>query len=518
MWNVHNVSVDNADAWQSATVDALLDRIEDVVGRYPLGREPRLRCLCFTLEPWPPCHKPLIAYLSVGLGRRLLGLFLRWNGFELCRAGRLSYWVRPARESMLRPAPPTPQPLVLLHGVLGLLPYALLLRELARSHDGALLAPVFPHCSVQLEHLCSALPAAHDATELIAALRTMVARHVPRGTPVRAAFVAHSLGTGVLALLCRQSADLVCAAAFIDPICFLLPDGNVLRNYLYEPVALGLHTWFHWLQRYLVAAEPTQQDYFRSIFWWASSWLHPAELPCDALVLLSGRDTVAHAPRVFSYLQAWQSWKQLTRGHAHGQRAVASASSSSPARSPPTSPPNAVAASLSASPSPVSSTALGSPSVALHVHMHAAWSHGWVLFHPQEQRALVRRLLRMCERHSARHGTARHEATAHKCQRGTPPPSPRQHRCGSGALPESPPTVHGTPTTSSVVYTSDAEDEQRYPRTRQVRFTWESETASLGSSVSDQGSSCDEQGGVLRSRAADGQEAAETMWLQLSHR
>jgi len=46
LWNLHNVSVDEADAWQRATVDSLLLRVEAVIGRLRPGREPRLRCLC----------------------------------------------------------------------------------------------------------------------------------------------------------------------------------------------------------------------------------------------------------------------------------------------------------------------------------------------------------------------------------------------------------------------------------------------------------------------------------------
>lgn len=255
-WNLHNVALANADAWQLATVDAMVEKVQVVTGPFPPGREPRLRCLCYTLEPWSACQKPLIAYLAIGFGRRALGLLLRWHGFDLCHAGRMPYWARPARAPLQRPTPPEPTPIVVLHGVLGLLPYVMLLRQLADDHDGAVLAPVFPHCAVQLEHLCGALPPPHDSTELVASIRSMVTRYTPHGRPVKAAFAAHSLGSSILATICRQAPELPAALAFIDPICFLLPDGRVLRNYLYEPVTFGLSTWFHWLQRYIIADEP----------------------------------------------------------------------------------------------------------------------------------------------------------------------------------------------------------------------------------------------------------------------
>jgi len=483
------------------------------------------RACADTLEPWPDCHKPLVAYLLIGFVNLLLGLFLELHGFELQRVGRLAYWSRPARESMLRPPPPPPMPLVLLHGVLGLLPYALMLRQLSRDHDGAVLAPLFPHCAVQLEHLCSALPPPLDATELVAAIRSMVARHTHVEKAVQAAFVAHSLGTGYLALLCRRAPELPAAVAFIDPICFLLPDGHVLRNYLYQPVTLGLFTWFHWLQRYLVADEPTQQDYFRNIFWWASpwlhhppelharahhcalssphrwasSWLHPSELPCDGLVLLSGRDSLVSAPNVFTHLKVWQGWHGLTTG-----RYAASASPASLEPTPPPSPP---------------AQRLGSPrsEQQLHLHMHASWTHGWVLFSPHEQSILVRKLQRMADKHGGTKAAA--------CDGPASQPSPRSphdwqrspSHLSAGAL----------PSIASVMRTGSPPS--RGNAKRHVRFSWEEtttdecETASQASSCADH--AADELMSAPISAPISGRgpmampqpdESAETMmWLQL---
>ena len=178
VWNLHNVRRERADAWQRATAEALLEKIESVVGRLPAGYEPRLRCLSYTLAPWPTCRTPLLAYLLFGVGRRLLEGYLSWVlGFERASAGRLSYYVRPPVDTYERPRPPPPPPLVLLHGVLGLLPYGLLLRQMVATHAGAVLVPVFEHCAVRLEHLCARLPPPQDAPELVHSIRAMVARH-----------------------------------------------------------------------------------------------------------------------------------------------------------------------------------------------------------------------------------------------------------------------------------------------------------------------------------------------------
>ena len=140
-WNMFNTTLESveADAVKNATLERMVDSFEAVLGPLPKGREPRLTCVRYTLDVWPSdCYKPLFAYIIMQVLRQALGFFLRLHGYELRRAGRLQYWCRDARRSHMRPEPPTPKPIVLLHGVLGMLPYALLLRELAGMHDGKL--------------------------------------------------------------------------------------------------------------------------------------------------------------------------------------------------------------------------------------------------------------------------------------------------------------------------------------------------------------------------------------------
>lgn len=175
------------------------------------------------------------------------------------------------------------------------------------------------------------------------------------------------------------------AAALIDPICFLLADGAVLNNFLYSSPDCPLHeapqllkkgltrppsqenllelvrdaekvveplSWFKYVQRYLVANEPTMQDCFRRGFWWAQHWLHPSELPSDTLVLLSGNDSVADAPTVHAYLKSWQAKEQAK-------------------------------ADL------VRDPVLGVQPNKLQVQLRESWGHGWLMLHPSEQRSLV---------------------------------------------------------------------------------------------------------------------------------
>ena len=145
------------------------------------------------------------------------------------------------------------------------------------------------------------------------------------------------------------------------------------------------------------------------------------------------------------------------------------AASASPTSSEPTPPPSPQA------------QCLGSPrsDQQLHLHMHASWTHGWVLFSPHEQSILVRKLQRMADKHG---GT--------KAAAGGGPPSPPSPRSphdwqrspshlSAGAL----------PSIASVMRTGSPPS--RRNTKRHVRFSWEEtttdecDTASQSSSYAD---------------------------------
>ena len=365
-WSLYNQNCAECTQLQHHEIDGLIHRIEACLGRsFAPGSDAGLRLMGYTKQQSGSVHKPLVAYLALDLSRRLLASFLRYHGFELQAAGRLAFWVRRAPDTLRRPQPPVPPPVVLLHGVLGLLPYPFLLHLLAKRHTGAVLVPLFPHAAITLAHLCGALgeqQRPHDAFELVAAVRTMVARYSPSGSPPRASFIAHSLGSCFLAPLIKAAPELVAAAAFIDPICFMLPDACVLRNYLYASPPLPSPTTrgdlvardtFHFLQTHLIANEPSQQDYFRTCWWWAQHWLEPSELSCPAIVHLSSHDTIVDAPRVHAHLTQWA--QRSTPHNNGGDRG-------------------------------------GARDAQLEVHLHESWCHGWLLLHPAAQVQLIHRL------------------------------------------------------------------------------------------------------------------------------
>lgn len=336
-WTIYN-SVD-LDTSQREVAERIASGVESAVGRpWAMPTTEARPVMTYTAEDIADCHRPLIWYLLLQSAHRGVDFLMRHCGFELRHVtdvgtGRhlLSYWCRHA-------LPGASVPVVFLHGVMGFVPYVLTLYQLATSHKGILLLPVFPAACIAAPlrhwHRDAALP----VDDLVGALRIMISRHSADGQLPRAAWFAHSLGTAVLASVLKQAPELAVGAVFSDPICFDLASGDVLRNFLYARPALKLRNWYHliqvraaarsgcwlacvvcvgpcapceackvrmargslWAKRHrnihtqgiFVSGEPSIQFCFRRAFWWSHGWLHPNDLPCDALIVLSGHDTV----------------------------------------------------------------------------------------------------------------------------------------------------------------------------------------------------------------------------------
>lgn len=239
----------------------IVDRMVEIVGseKIPEGRNPNLRCMTHTLEPLDRCWKPLGFYLANSTARELGACVLRHFGFVLRREGALEYWFHAGDEDGADRSAAA-LPLVVLHGVGGLVPYLPLLLQLRWSQPRwPLLVPLLPHCSIRTPEYEPPPPL--DSTVLVAELAAAVRRvAAARGQPPRAAFLAHSLGTAVFASFAKAHPALVARAALVDPICFLLYHKDVVYNFLYrqpKPIghrrqALHLGYWFRLLLHYVL--------------------------------------------------------------------------------------------------------------------------------------------------------------------------------------------------------------------------------------------------------------------------
>lgn len=327
-WTLFAKSVRQLDAEQKATSDALLARVlakAEPSRPWAPGYNPSRRCLLHTLEPLEDCWKPLIFYMLLQAARDAAWWLLRRRGFELRSHGACRYWYHPGRDgaavggTAAAPAAltPAPAPLVVLHGVGGLVPYVALMLKLRRDRPRhPLLAPLLTHCSILPPPFEPPPPL--DTTRLVAGLADAIEslpRRVHPEAPRRCHFFGHSLGTAVLASVARSRPDLVASATFVDPVCFLIYRSNVVYNFLYRsptPLRHGVRQarhfgyWFRLALHYVLKREPTIQSCFRREFWWGRHWLHPAHLECPAHVILSGRDAIVPSHLVHDYLLAFK--------------------------------------------------------------------------------------------------------------------------------------------------------------------------------------------------------------------
>jgi len=181
---------------QISTVDRVMNQIEAVLGPLPAGRAERLVAMTYTREPLGRCHRPLAVYLCCFAAHGAISRLLQLLGFNSRSVGRLRYLHRPDR----RGGGASSAPLVFLHGIGGLLPYPLLLLQLASRWEGPVLLPLLPHGALDRLPTSRCVARAMRMPELVGAVEVMVRRHALNGRAPSAAFMSHSLGTGPLQL------------------------------------------------------------------------------------------------------------------------------------------------------------------------------------------------------------------------------------------------------------------------------------------------------------------------------
>ena len=375
-WMVYNHDLASLSRDELAQAEIVLHAVEAARGApYSSGTDPRLVCMRHTLEELESVWKPFCFYLGALALQRLVEMVLRCRGFEKRSIGQFEYWhlpalagaaggargARGARDGMCA----EDEPIVLMHGVGGLAGYLPAALVLACHYPSApILLPCFPACAIRLPSLASQHPMATSA--LVVAIDAMVGAHShPRqqrgdGTEEAAeaaeaapsaTFVAHSMGTAFLAAVLRARPGLASSALFVDPVCFLLYRRDILYNFLYRKPSFRRSWWrpskwsplgLHWLH----TRDPCMQGCFRRDFWWSQYILQPWDIPCDAAVLLSGKDAIVPAADVFAYLKEQAAALKRTADAVCGDRE-------------------------------------------LRVEMHEGCSHGWLMVVPGARRGVL---------------------------------------------------------------------------------------------------------------------------------
>lgn len=339
-WMVYNHDLASLSRDELAHAEIVLHAVEAARGApYSYGTDPRLVCMRHTLDELESVWKPFCFYLGALAVQRLVELVLRCRGFEQRSIGQFEYWHLPAAAGAKKE-----EPIVLMHGVGGLAGYVPAALVLASHYPSApILLPCFPACAIRLPSLASQHPMATSA--LVVAIDAMVGAHShPRqqrgdgSTCVAteeaaeaaeaapsATFVAHSMGTAFLAAVLRARPGLASSALFVDPVCFLLYRRDIMYNFLYRKPSFRRSWWrpskwsplgLHWLH----TRDPCMQGCFRRDFWWSQYILQPWDIPCDAAVLLSGKDAIVPAADVFQYLTGQAAALKRTADAVCGDR------------------------------------------------------------------------------------------------------------------------------------------------------------------------------------------------------
>lgn len=188
---------------------------------------------------------------------------------------------------------------------IGLSTYLPFLLQIASRAKRTIVLIELPHVSMKLNvHVIPRM-------EIIAECSAVLFQQ--EGLPP-ALWVAHSLGTFVFAVVHRLQPALVAGVVLLDPVCFLLWEPDLLRNFCY----CSPETPMQIVQNYHVCRELSISHYFHRHFFWHECVQFAHEMPAKSLVFVSECDNIYNTKRVLPYLAASKVSTRVLAGHPHG--------------------------------------------------------------------------------------------------------------------------------------------------------------------------------------------------------
>ncbi|KAI9597304.1 hypothetical protein BDF19DRAFT_421221 [Syncephalis fuscata] len=222
------------------------------------------------------------------------------NGRSVRRRPLVTYWYRPGRPAMpldndsqaqqSELEQKQPLPIVITHGIgIGIAPYFKFVWRVLVATNGS--APIYlvelPHVSMRFYGRPPTVP--ETTRELDAAL-------VEHGHS-QAVFVGHSLGSAVVAGMCRSSRKRVAAAVLVDPICFLLHLPAVAYGFVHRRPTRANERFV----AFFASRELFISRFISRSFHWYHSCMWADDLPSDATVFLSQNDLLVPSREVSEY-------------------------------------------------------------------------------------------------------------------------------------------------------------------------------------------------------------------------
>lgn len=287
-----------------------LDELADQIIRWievdvQPGYNPQALAMRLTMDPIPCSQRPLLYYVVThAIFSQVISIHMHGLGFKPRHSGTMLYWHRPGRQrggdAVSGDSPhdcSDKLPIVFCHGIgVNLLPYKPFLDEMMRRMPNrSYFCLSLPHISMRIKE---EVP---SSMEMVACISDMLAS----AGFSSAHFVGHSFGSLPMAWMARKQPSFVGAMSFIDPVCFLLIKPDVCYNFMYRqpntPTQLLIN---YFLARELYIAHSLSRNFF-----WHQNQLWPEEVPCPALVVLSGHDSIVPAHSVRRYLMAYKQKK-----------------------------------------------------------------------------------------------------------------------------------------------------------------------------------------------------------------
>jgi len=335
-WAFFATSPDKINAQEELEVKGMISEMCGALHiEFPPGFTPDVPCMRLNLDEVHYSHRPLLYYLGIVALNQSVALLLRLVGFERGCIEGISYWWKEPSSSLPQSISPKDvgqcnmqEPLLFFHGIgIGIAPYLQLLNKMcARQYfsngsrqrewcrRGVLLIEVPSIAQGMAEYTPT-------APHMVRVVQEFAKRkRIPRFGTV----VGHSFGSVPVAWLIQKIPHMVGSTVLIDPVCFLLFLPDVAYNFLYRrPQTIVTQAINLLASRELYTANAL----FRH-FWWYCNVLWYDEITCPALVVLSGKDDIVNAEKVYDYLMVESKRKKSSSPNSSLIRSVSSNSSS----------------------------------------------------------------------------------------------------------------------------------------------------------------------------------------------
>ena len=174
-----------------------------------------------------PCIRPMIFYLGIEVAYLVKHLLMLGAGFKAHSLQGYTYYTRGMESSQDKRREKQQDvkekcPILFLHGVgLGLLPYITFVFRLAATDH--------PVVAVESCHLgmrwVAEVPSEDEVVDAIVKI-------LDRLELTSTAVVAHSYGTFMASRLVQRMPHMVQSLALLDPVCFIMFDGEILSGYM----------------------------------------------------------------------------------------------------------------------------------------------------------------------------------------------------------------------------------------------------------------------------------------------